>query len=216
MASNSYFNQFNNANEQNLYDDLAVESLRIHPHDMVYLPRTIVNKDDVLTEPVISEFTTAIDIELYIQSAAGFEGEGELLSKFGFEVRDQMTLIMSVRSFNEFIKPITGHLKPQEGDCIYVPMLKSIFQIKFAKDNALWYVFGKLYTYEITCELLEFSNEQFKTGRADIDAVNPPFQHYDDPDYNLEEYDIQAQNKVIQDESDDILDWTESSPFGDA
>jgi len=216
MATNPYYNYYNQSNEQDLMEDLIVESTKQYAHDVVYLPRLIDVKDEIMTEPIIQSFNHALDVEMYIKSWDHYEGEGQLLSKFGLEIRDQMTMVVTKRSYNQFIKPLTGKERPWEGDCIFIPMLKNIYQIKYASDsNAAFYLLGKNYGWEVVCELLEFNNEQFDTGRPEIDQLNKPFEHLDDPDYNLDDYDRTAQNKKIQNESDNIIDWTEKNPFGE-
>lgn len=214
MATNPFFSVFSQENEQNLIDDLIVETIKQTGHDVYYLPRTGIKRDDILNEYSYSEFNDALPVEMWINNFSNFEGEGQLLSKFGLEVRDQMTLTVSVRSFEEFIQPTTNALRPEEGDCIYIPMLKVIYQIKYVDSTPIFYTLGKLNCYGLTCDLLEFSNEQFKTGLAEIDNINKPFQNVDtDNDYSLEEYDNNASNSVIQDESEDYLDFSEQSPF---
>lgn len=216
MASNPYINFYERNNEQNLMEDLVVESIRQYAHDIVYMPRHIDVEDKVLTEPIIQNITKALDIEVYVKNWEDFQGEGQLLSKFGLEIRDQMNLIMTKRSFTQFVQPITRKERPWEGDLLYIPMLKATYQIKYvSSSNAQFYILGKNYAWEISCELMEFSNEQFNTGRPDIDSLNPSFEHYDQPDYDLSDYDHTAQNQIIQDESDQIIDWSESNPFGD-
>lgn len=216
MASNPYYNFFNNKPEQDLIEDLSVESLRQFAHDVYYLPRTIDVKDEILTEPIVQTFDKALSADVYVKSWDSFEGQGQLLAKFGLEIREQMTLIMSKRTYEQYIKPITGKERPWEGDCIYIPMLKTVYQIKYANStNASFYVLGKNYAWEIVCEILEFNNEQFATGVEEIDALNPPFEHADDPDYDLNNYDRTAQNDKIQEESNKIIDWSERNPFGD-
>lgn len=214
MATSPFFNVFEQENEQNLVDDLIVEAIRQTGHDVYYLPRTGMNKDDVLNEYAYSEFYTALPVEMWINNFSNFEGEGQLLSKFGLEIRDQMTLTISVRSFNEFIKPTTAEARPLEGDCIYIPMLKLVYQIKYVDSTPIFYTLGKLNCWGLTCDLLEFSNEQFKTGLPAIDNLNKPFQNVDtNPNYDLEGYDNNASNKVLQEESDDIIDFSEEDPF---
>lgn len=215
MANNPYFNFFNQKHEQNLQEDLTVESVKQFAHNMIYLPRDINIRDKIMNEPIVQTFSNALDIEMYIKSWDSFQGQGQLMAKFGLEIRDQMTFVMSKRSFAQFIKPTTGKERPWEGDCIYIPMLNVVYQIKYVDSSASFYILGKNYSWEIVCELLEFNNEQFVTGRPEIDDLNPPFEHFDDPDYNLDDYDKTAQNTVIQDESDQIIDWTEKNPFGD-
>lgn len=214
MATSPFFSIFSQENEQNLIDDLIVESIKQTGHDVYYLPRTGIKRDDILNEYSFSEFHDALPVEMWINNFSNFEGEGQLLSKFGLEVRDQMTMTLSTRSFREFIKPTTGAERPLEGDCIYIPMLKLVYQIKYVDSTPIFYTLGKLNVWGLTCDLLEFSNEQFMTGVPEIDSLNKPFQNVDtDPNYSLEEYDNAAANKVLQDESDEYLDFTETSPF---
>lgn len=214
MASNPYFNFFNNVPEQNLMEDLTVESIRQYAHDVVYMPRDIV-RDEIFNEPTVVTYSNALDVEMYVKNWESFQGEGQLIAKFGLEIRDQMTLVLTKRSFNQFIKPTTGKDRPWEGDCIYIPMLGATYQVRYVNSSASFYILGKNYSWEVQCDLLEFSNEQFKTGRAYIDDLNPPFENANNPDYDLESYDRTAQNEKIQTESDQIIDWTEKSPFAD-
>lgn len=216
MASNPYFNYFEQNQEQNLMESLVFESLRQKAHDVMYLPRDVDIKDEIMTEPVVQSFSKALPVEMYINNWDNFQGEGQLLSKFGLEIRDQMTLLLTKRAFKRFIQDTTKKDRPWEGDCIYIPMFNNIYQIKYvSSSNPAFYILGKNYVWELTCELLEFSNEQFRTGVSYIDELNPAFQHYNESDYDLESYDRTAQNSKIQEESDKIIDWTESSPFGE-
>lgn len=197
-------------------DDLTVESIKQFAHDLVYMPRMIDIKDDIMNEPIVQTYSDALDIEMYIKSWDNYEGEGQLLAKFGLEIRDQMTFILTKRSYNRFIKPTSKKERPQEGDCLFVPMLGNVYQIKYVSStDASFFILGKGYAWEITAELLEFNNEQFDTGRPEIDSLNPPFEHADDAGYDLDNYDDAAQNTTIQNESDQIIDWSEKSPFGE-
>lgn len=210
---NPFFNQFDHKGEQSLFEDMAVESIRIGGHEVVYMPREIVKNDLLLNEPEVTRFKYAIDVDVYINNWGSFEGDGQLLSKFGLEIRDQMTLTMSHRTFQECIAKQTFTSTPNEGDCIFIPMTKNVYQIKWVNDAATFYAFGKLNTWEIVCELLEYSGEIFETGRADIDNLNPVWPNFNDPDYDLESYDRTAKNQVIQEESDEVLDFSEMNPF---
>jgi hypothetical protein len=214
MATNPYFNFYNHTGEQNLYEDLVVESVRIFAHDMKYLPRTGINFDETLNSYAYSEYNTACDLELYIKNFDSFEGEGQLLSKFGLEVRDQMTLIVTKRSFTEFVQPTTGKSRPEEGDVIFIPMLGTAFQISYVNSSPTFYAFGKLYIWELVCEMYEVTNDQFNTGIVEIDDKYKSYDHADDPDYDLESYDDNAQNQIFQDKSEDVLDFEELDPFG--
>lgn len=216
MATNPYFNFFNYEPQQRLYEDLVVEAIRIYAHDMKYLPRTGINFDETLNAYTYSEYNTALDIELYIKNFDSFEGEGQLLSKFGLEVRDQMTLVMSRRSFAEFVQPTTGKSRPEEGDIIYIPMLDTLFQISYVNSSPVFYAFGKLAIWELVCEMYEVNNDSFNTGIVEIDDKYKSYQHADEPGYDLESYDDNAQNRIFQEKSDDVLDFTELDPFGNS
>jgi len=215
MAANPYLNLFNGNNEQSLLNDLVVESIKYFGIDLVYLPRFIREQDKIFNETIINEFRDAIDVEMYIKSFEGFEGQGHLVAKFGLEIRDQLTLVLSKKSFADYIYPVTHKQRPMEGDCIYLPMTNNVFQIKYVEADASFFQLAKNYSWDISCELLEFSNEIFKTGRDYIDNLYKEFQHIDKtPKYKLEEYDKSAKNQEIQDNSDKILDWTEKNYFG--
>ena len=133
MPTNVFFNNAVNT-EQHLYEDIVVESLRMYGHECYYLPREVVEEDTILGEDVQSTFGDAYAVEMYIQNVEGFEGEGDLFSKFGVEVRDQATFIISLRSWERFISldaNLATSLRPNEGDLIHFPMSGSLFEIRF-------------------------------------------------------------------------------------
>jgi len=216
MSTNPFLQWYTDKNEQSLFDDLYVEHIKNFGHDVIYMPRTGINKNEMMNEYEISQFNIGLPIEVYVKNFDSFEGEGQLMAKFGLEVRDQMRLVMSVRSFNQFIEPTTGKTRPYEGDCVFIPMLGVVYQIKYVNRSAIFYTLGKLNTYEIVLELLDYSNEQFNTGMPEIDNLYPAFPNYkDDPDgYDLESYDLDADNSAIETNSDEVLDFTEINPFG--
>ena len=171
MPTNVFFNQAVKS-EQNLVEDLVVESLRMYGHNCYYLPRTIVNEDTILGDAANSSFDDAYEVELYLEGVEGFEGEGDLYSKFGVEVRDQATFIISRRTWERFVSLdvnlVTG-LRPNEGDLIYFPLSKSLFEIHFVEHENPFYQLGKLFVFKMTCELFEYSGEKFDTA---IDALD--------------------------------------------
>ena len=131
MATNVFFDQAVKT-EQNLVEDLVVESLRMYGHNVFYLPRNIVSEDQLLGEAPVSSFEDAYEVEMYLEGVEGFEGEGDLYSKFGVEVRDQATFVLSRRSWERFVSLDTNlatGLRPNEGDLIYFPLSKSLFEI---------------------------------------------------------------------------------------
>ena len=173
MPTNVFFNHAVSS-EQHLYEDLVVESLRMYGQETFYLPRKIVETDTILDEDVQSEFGDAYSVEMYIENAEGFEGEGDLMSKFGVEIRDQATFVLSVRSWERFVSSdnnLATGLRPNEGDLIYLPLSGSLFEIKFVEHEDPFYQVGKLFVFKMTCELFEYSQEDFDTGIGDIDLI---------------------------------------------
>ena len=172
MATNVFFSQAVQS-EQNLVEDLIVESLRMYGHNVYYLPRKIVNEDTILGDAADSSFEDAYEVEMYLEGVEGFEGEGDLYSKFGVEVRDTATFIISRRSWERFISLDTNlatSLRPNEGDLIYFPLSKSVFEIKFVEHENPFYQLGKLYTFKMTCDLFEYSGEDFDTNIEALDT----------------------------------------------
>jgi hypothetical protein len=173
MPTNVYFNHAVST-EQHLYEDLVVESLRFYGHECFYLPREIVEEDSILGEDIQSTFGDAYSVEMYIENTEGFEGEGDLFSKFGVQVRDQATFVLSLRSWERFISldsNLASSLRPNEGDLIYFPLSGSLFEIKFVEHENPFYQVGKLFVFKMQCELFEYSGEDFDTGVTDIDLV---------------------------------------------
>ena len=131
MARNIYFTD-KVRSEQNLYEDIVIESLKIYGQDVYYLPRDLVGEDKIFGDDVPSRFNSSHKIEMYIENIEGFEGEGDLLSKFGVEVRDQATFVLSRRTWQRFISldsNLAVSTRPQEGDLIYFPLGNQIFEI---------------------------------------------------------------------------------------
>ena len=172
MATNVFFSQAVKT-EQNLIEDLVVESLRMYGHNCYYLPRKIVNEDTILGDAADSKFEDAYEVEMYLEGIEGFEGEGDLYSKFGVEVRDTATFILSRRSWERFVSldaNLATGLRPNEGDLIYFPLSKSVFEIKFVEHENPFYQLGKLYTFKMTCDLFEYSGEDFDTNIEALDT----------------------------------------------
>ena len=165
MPTNVFFNHAVNT-EQMLYEDIVVESLRMFGHETYYLPREIVEEDTILGEDVQSKFGDAYSVEMYLENTDGFEGDGDLMSKFGVQVRDQATFVISLRTWERFISldsNLTTSLRPNEGDLIYFPMSGSMFEIKFVEHENPFYQVGKLFVFKLQCELFEYSGEDFDT-----------------------------------------------------
>jgi len=158
--------------EQNLYEDLVIESLKIFGQDVYYIPRTLVNRDNVLNEDPASKFDDAYLIEAYLENVDGFEGQGDLFSKFGLEIRDEATFVISRRQWEKIIGIFSSDLvnpRPQEGDVIFLPMTNSFFEISYVEDDSPFYQLSNLPVYRLNCSLFEYSDEDFDTGIESID-----------------------------------------------
>jgi hypothetical protein len=176
MPRNVYFSQ-GTTPEKRLYEDITIEALKIYGHDVFYIPRTIVNTNAIFNEDALSKFGEAFQIEMYLENTDGFEGEGDLLSKFGVEVRDSMTLVLATRRCEELVGRFqsTPEGRPQEGDLIYFPLVKSLFQISFVEDDSPFFQLSNLPTFKLTCELFEYGDEAIDTGIAEVDAFETDY-----------------------------------------
>ena len=171
MPRNVYFSQAVRS-EQNLYEDLVIESLKIFGQDVYYIPRTLVERDTILGEDPASSFDDAYLIEAYIDNQDGFEGAGDLYQKFGLEIRDEANFIISKRQWERLIGLFNNSLstiRPQEGDIIFLPLSNSFFEITFVEHEKPFYQLSNLPVYTLTCSLFEYSEEKFDTGVSDID-----------------------------------------------
>lgn len=170
MPTNRYIRQ-GIRSEQRLQENLIIEALRIYGQEVYYLPRNIVNRDTILNEDVESKFSSAFKIEMYVANVDGFEGDGQFLSKFGLEVRDQVKLVVARRRWDDLVGrfKVTDEVRPAEGDLIYFPMVNGLFEIKFVAGDSPFYQLNNLPTFELTCELFEYSHDVIDTG---IDAID--------------------------------------------
>lgn len=180
MAQNSYIS-WNDSDEQNLYEELVIESLKFYGQDVYYIPRDIITEDEILNEALESRFNDFIEIEMYLETVSGFEGDGELFSKFGLEIRNEIKLLVSKMRFNEEVNnsvdaDTRAILRPREGDLIYHATTKGLYQIKYV-DNKEPHFFnlGNLPVYRLSCELFEYSGEDLDTGIDQIDDIQSDF-----------------------------------------
>ena len=166
------------AQEQKFIENLIVETIEIYGQDIFYVPRTIVNRDTVLGEDSDSQFDSAKAIRAYVNNVEGWEGQGELLSKFGVRIEDKTTFIFSREKFKEHVDDsVTLNVegRPNEGDLIWFPTTKHLFEIQFVEAEKPFYQLGKGYVWECQCELFEYSDEDLDTGIAEIDAIETSF-----------------------------------------
>ena len=219
MATNFYFNNFQSSMEQNLIEDLVVESIKIYGIDLYYLPKRVVNRDTIFREEELATYNTAHPIEMYIKNVDGMEGEGDFMSKFGLEIRDRITFTVSRRSFaQEILINEADLVRPREGDLIWFPLTRKIYKIMFVEHEAIFYQLGSLQTWDMTCELFEYNNETFDTGIPDIDQVYAQL----DVDIgtaaatSVALTDPPAQNEEFEaDGQSGILDFSELDPFSE-
>ena len=177
MAVNHYFQGgrgIGNDAEKRLHEDIIIESLKIFGQDIYYLPRTLVNRDLVLGEDTSSRFDDSYLLEMYFETNEGFAGENEIINKFGLEIRDDTTLIVSKRRFEEHVASKNNLIatgRPNEGDILYVPLMKSFFEILFVEDQEPFYQLGNLPVYKLKVTRWEYANEKLDTGQQVIDQA---------------------------------------------
>ena len=173
MATSVYFDKGSN-NEQTLYEDLIVEQLRVFGHDVYYLPRTLVKEDTLFGEDVLSKFDDAYGIEMFMEQVEGYGGEKELVSKFGLEIRDEATFVVSRRRWISLIGADSNLIvstRPNEGDLIYFPRLQKLFEINFVDHDDPFFQVDNVPVYKLYCSTFEYSSEQLDTGITAIDAI---------------------------------------------
>jgi hypothetical protein len=225
--------------EQDLVESLVVESISIYGHSIYYCPRTIINKDEIYGADTISEYNSAYDFDVYIKSFDNYEGDGTFLSKFNLEIRDQVRFSIAIRTFYNEIGSQESIDRPQEGDLIYSTMMNRLFIIKYVNNTAVFYQMGSLQTWDVTCEVFEYSSESLNTGIAEIDAIQKKFSTNevdwgiltDDGstlftsdggaiilgqyDFDTQNQDVFADNDEFQLQGESIIDWTVIDPFSE-
>lgn len=245
MTTNHYFQSgvpIGRSSEQRLLEELNIEALKIYGHDVYYIPRILVKEDQLFGEDVLSKFEQAIPLEMYLKNVDGYGGDGDFMSKFGIQIKDTATWVVSRLRWDQAIaRKGLGILKerPCEGDLLYLPVTNSLFEIKFVEHENPFYQLGRLYVFELRCELFVYSSEKLDTGITEIDEV-AALQGMDLATYSLqlengngfllegdqggfmvfEDYSLDniiqgTDSEVIKTESDEILDFSESNPFGE-
>ena len=171
MATSVYFSGAVRS-EQDLYEDLVTESIKVFGQDVVYLPRESLGEDALLNEEW-SQFTQAYPVEMYLENIEGFEGDGNLLGKFGLEIRDQANLVVTKRRWDQAVGQniVNGQASPNEGDLIYMTMTQRLFEIKYVEPKSPFYQLQDLPSYTLTAELFEYNDQHFDTGMDEIDAI---------------------------------------------
>ena len=247
MPTNVYFDTGTKP-EQSLYEDLIIEQLRIYGQDVYYIPRKLAGTDDIFGEDIGSSFEDAYLIEMYMETVDGYEGEKELMSKYGLDIQDDATFVVARRRWEQFVS-IDNNLivssRPNEGDLIYFPKASKLFEITFVDHDDPFYQVHNLPTYKLKCKTFEYGSEAIDTGIAELDAIEDDnsldmLSHQmtleaevgsillenavEGADasyiiletYNVATIDENSQNDDFELADDNILDFTESNPFGDA
>jgi hypothetical protein len=257
VVMNPYFqsgNGIGNLAEQRLHEDLIIEGLKIYGNMVYYMPRTLVNKDIILGEDVISKFKNALPVEMYFETSEGFLGQQEVINKFGLEIREDTTFMISKRRFGDLVDSRTVLIKegrPNEGDILYLPLMNSFFEIQFVEDQQPFFQLGNLPVYKLRVTRWEYSSEELNTGVDEIDdkedvyslsqlafqvslenetgsmllendSVENETQYILLETYNIQTQSTYANNNDLDNEAgfdtastaDDILDFSESNPFG--
>lgn len=213
MATNPYFNHLKNTSEQSFYENLVVESIKNAGIDVFYIPREYLEIDPILGEPNKSSFNSAFKIEVYLQEVTGYGGEGDLMSKFGLQMTDTATFMISRKRFNDL--KIPNRIRPREGDLIYVgdteksgygSFTNGFFEIKYVEHESPFWQLGKYFVFQLKCQLFTYSYEKFNTGNPAIDMLNK--------NDNAADLSV-AINNALETKKSTLIDFTEKNPFGD-
>ena len=173
MPTNVYFDTGTRP-EQHLYEDLMIEQLKIYGQDVFYIPRTLVNEDNLFGEDTLSKFGDAYLIEMYFENVEGYEGEKEIMSKFGLQMNEDVTFIVARRRFEQLVSHDSNLIvktRPNEGDLVYFPKVNKIFEITFVDHDDPFYQVHNLPAFKLKCKTFEYSSEDLDTGITEIDAI---------------------------------------------
>ena len=173
MPTNVYFDTGTRP-EQTLYEDLMIEQLKIYGQDVFYIPRTLVKEDNLFGEDTLSKFGDAYLIEMYFENVEGYEGEKEIMSKFGLQMNEDVTFVVARRRFEQLVSHDSNLIvktRPNEGDLVYFPKVKKIFEITFVDHDDPFYQVHNVPAFKLKCKTFEYSSEDLDTGITEIDAI---------------------------------------------
>jgi hypothetical protein len=218
MPTNSYFTQ-GTTSEQDLIEDLIIESLKIYGKDFLYIPRKQVSTDRIFGEDRLSKFEHAYPIEMYFDNITSFAGQGAMIQKFGLLMDQSATLTVARKRWNDLIGVQgTTYLpnRPTEGDLIYYPLTKGLFEIKFVKHQEPFYQLGRLYTYKLDIELFQYSSEKIDTGVPEVDMFETLKSFDTTVNPQIEDATGFADNQAFKDKavSENVI-FDENNPFGE-
>ena len=173
MSTNVHFSK-GTISEQYLYEDLVIEAIGIYGHDVFYLPRDRVNPNELFGEDALSEFDDAYGIEMWMETQEGYDGERDLVSRFGLEIRNETSFVVSRRRWDDVVSRndnLITTTRPQEGDLIYFPTVKRMWEISFVDHDDPFYQVNNLPVYKLYCRSWEYSSERLDTGIEAIDVI---------------------------------------------
>ncbi len=244
MPTNVYFNTGSTA-EQRLYENLIIEQLSVFGQDVYYLPRKLVNKDTLFGEDASSSFNDAYIIEMYLDNIEGYEGQKEMMTRFGVDMQDEATFVVSKRRFEQLISldaNLIVSTRPNEGDLIYFPDGKKLFEISFVDHDDPFYQLQNLPVFKMRCRTFEYSHEDMETGLDAVDAIETAesldaleyqiilesgtdsgtnYLITEDGDwivseaYSVDTVDEASTSDWFETQGDSILDFSERNPFGE-
>ena len=218
MPRNSLFPQ-GSYSEQNLTESLIIESIRQYGREFYYIPRTLVAEDKILGEDPLSTFENAYMIECYIDNVENFGGNGAFMSKFGLMIEEQAQLTVARKRWEELVASAGTTIlpnRPVEGDLMYFPLTKGLFEIKFVEHQNPFYQLGQLYTYKLTVELFRYASETMETGIEKVDAFNDLTLAKPAANLNTVNTDVPksyGDNEKLKDKKDEYF-FNENNPFG--
>ena len=173
MPTNVYFDTGTKP-EQTLYEDLMIEQLKIYGQDVFYIPRTLVKEDNLFGEDTLSKFGDAYLIEMYFENVEGYEGEKEIMSKFGLQMNEDVTFVVARRRFEQLVSHDSNLIvktRPNEGDLVYFPKVNKIFEISFVDHDDPFYQVHNVPAFKLKCKTFEYGGEDIDTGITEIDAI---------------------------------------------
>ena len=244
MPTNVYFNT-GSTSEQRLYENLIIEQLSVFGQDVYYLPRKLVNKDTLFGEDASSSFNDAYIIEMYLDDIEGYQGQKEMMTRFGIDMQDEATFVVSKRRFEQLIsldQNLIVSTRPNEGDLIYFPTGKKLFEISFVDHDDPFYQLQNLPVFKLRCRTFEYSHEDMATGLDAIDAIETAesldaleyqiileagtdsgtnYLITEDGDwivseaYSPDTVDASSDSEFFETQGDSILDFSEMNPFGE-
>lgn len=216
MPLNQYY-QFGIAEEQDLVEDLIIEAISIYGYEFLYIPRKYVAKDDILGEDRLSKFEHAYPIEAYFENIDSFSGQGSFLTKFGNYIEQSATISVARKRWQTLVGDTGNSIlptRPSEGDLIYFPVTKGLFEIMFVQHQDPFYQLGKPYLYKLQIELYRYSSQNLETGEDVVDDFEDLKSHDITVNPDPDTVDSFGDNTKFIDKATDIV-WSENNPFGE-